>query len=173
MPVKRKTVPVKRPAAAKGVVRVKKAPVTKTPASKTAPAEKKIAEQADTKPARHRPSHIRSAVDRLNDPPSAPLPALLQRVSTAIERELTQIEIIICGSHVPLRHRTEAERRARTLASLARTLREVMMLRDREEKTREDDDAVPRDLNELRRQLAQRLDELVVDAKAACPGEAE
>jgi len=168
MPVGKKTVPVRRPAAAKRVVGIqKKAPVKKTPV------KNKIAEPADTTPTRNRASHIRSAVDRLNDPPPAPLPALLKRVSNAIERELTQIEIIICGTHVHPRHRTEAERRARTLASLARTLREVMLLRDREEKNREDDDTVPRDLDEFRRQLAQRLDELVADAKAAHPGEAE
>jgi len=173
MPAKKTTVPVRRPAAAKHVVRVKKASVVRKPASKAVPAKKKIAEPADTKPARNRVSHKRSAVDRLNDLPSAPLPTLLQRVSGAIERELTQIEVIICGSHVLPRYRTEAERRARTLASLARTLREVMLLRDREEKTREDDDAVPRDLDELRRQLAQRLDVLVAGAKAVHPGEAE
>lgn len=179
MAAKKTTVPVRRPAAVKRAVRVRKAsvskkPISKKPVTKAAPAKKKIAEPAETeKLARHRVSHKRSAVDRLNDLPGAPLPTLLQRVSSAIERELTQIEVIICGSHVLPRHRTEAERRARTLASLARTLREVMLLRDREEKTREDDDAVPRDLDELRRQLAQRLDELVADAKAACPGEAE
>jgi len=168
MPVGKKTVPVRRPEAAKRAVGIQK----KAPAKKT-PVKKKIAEPADTTPTRNRVSHIRSAVDRLNDPPPAPLPALLKRVSSAIERELTQIEIIICGTHVHPRHRTEAERRARTLASLARTLREVMLLRDREEKNREDDDTVPRDLDEFRRQLAQRLDELVADAKAAHPGEAE
>jgi hypothetical protein len=193
MAVRKKTVPVRRPAADKRAVRARKAravkkpavkkpaakksaakkPVTKETVTKTVPAQQKIAEPADTKPARHRVSNKRSAVDRLNDLPSAPLPTLLQRVSSAIERELTQIEVIICGSHVQPRHRTEAERRARTLASLARTLREVMLLRDREEKTREDDDSVPRDLGELRRQLAQRLDKLVADAKAACPGTAE
>jgi hypothetical protein len=48
-----------------------------------------------------------------------------------------------------------------------------MLLREKDEKSREDDDTVPRDLDELRRQLAQRLDELVADAKAACPGEAD
>lgn len=173
MPVKRKTVPVKRPAAAKCAVGVKKAPVTRTATAKKPLSKKKITEPVTTKPERHRVSHKRSAVDRLNDPPSAPLPTLLQRVSSAIERELTQIEVIICGSHVPPRQRTEAERRARTLASLARTLREVLLLRDREEKSREDDDTVPRDLDELRCKLAQRLDELVADAKAAHPGEAE
>ncbi|RTL74212.1 MAG: hypothetical protein EKK36_10955, partial [Bradyrhizobiaceae bacterium] len=121
MPVKKKTVPVKRPAAGKPVTRIRKAVVKKTTIKKP-PAKKKITEPAYTTPKRHRASHIRSAVDRLNDPPSAPLPALLKRVSSAIERELTQIEIIICGTHVHPRHRTEAERRARTLASLARTL---------------------------------------------------
>lgn len=70
--------------------------------------------------------HRRNVVARLDDPPPALLPTLLTRVSRAIERELTQIEVIVGGSHVPPRQRTEAERRARTLASLARTLREVM-----------------------------------------------
>lgn len=172
MPVKKKTVPVKRPAAAKCAVGVKKAPVKKT-TTKKPPAKKKVAKPVGAKSERNRISHKRSAVDRLNDPPSAPLPALLKRVSSAIERELTQIEVIICGAHVQSRQRSEAERRARTLASLARTLREVMLLRERDEKNREDDDTVPRDLDELRRQLAQRLDELVADAKAAHPGEAE
>ena len=175
MPVKRKTVPVKRPAADISAA-LDDAPgrsVIKTTTTKKPPAKKKITEPADTRPKRHRVIPVRSAVDRLDDPPPAPLPALLKRVSSAIERELTQIEIIVCGSHVPPRHRTEAERRARTLASLARTLREVMLLRDSEEKHREDDDTVPRDLDELRRKLAQRLDELVADAKATHPGEAE
>ena len=113
------------------------------------------------------------AARRMKHDTTAPLPSLLKRVSSAIERELTQIEVIVCGSHVLPRQRTEAERRARTLASLARTLREVMQLRDREEKSREDDDTVPRDIDELRRQLAQRLDELVAGAKAVHPGEAE
>lgn len=172
MPVKKKTVPVKRPAAAKRVALRKKPVVKKAPTTKS-PAKKKTAKSVDLKPKHNRTSGVRSAVDRLNDPPSAPLPALLKRVSNAIERELTQIEVIICGAHVQSRQRSEAERRARTLASLARTLREVMLLRERDEKNREDDDTVPRDLDELRRQLAQRLDELVADAKAAHPGEAE
>lgn len=165
--------PVTRPAAAKRAADTEKTPDTKTTATKNVSTKTKVNESVRTKPERHVVKRKRSAVDRLNDPPPAPLPALLKRVSGAIERELTQIEIIICGSHVPPRHRTEAERRARTLASLARTLREVMLLRDREEKNREDDDAVPRDLDELRRKLAQRLDELVAGAKAAHPGEAE
>lgn len=172
MPVKKKTVPVKRPAAGKCVALRKKPVAKKAPATKS-PVKKKTVKSVGLKPKHNRTRGVRSAVDRLNDPPSAPLPALLKRVSNAIERELTQIEVIICGAHVQSRQRSEAERRARTLASLARTLREVMLLRERDEKNREDDDTVPRDLDELRRQLAQRLDELVADAKAAHPGEVE
>lgn len=111
----------------------------------------------------------RSATERLDDPPPAPVTTLLSRVSRAIERELTQIEIIVGGTHVPPRQRTEAERRARTLASLARTLREVMQLRAGEEKAKRDDDAVPRDIDELRSELARRLGRIVADAKAAHP----
>jgi hypothetical protein len=112
----------------------------------------------------------RSAVERANDPPPAAGQALIERVSRAIERELTQIEVIVGGQYVAPRQRTEAERRARTLASLARTLREVTTLRLNEKKEkREDDDAVPRDLGELRLALARRLDQLVADAKTAHP----
>ncbi len=129
---------------------------------------------AKARAADHRGRVKRSAVDRLNDPPPATGGALIERVSRAIERELTQIEVIVGSHHVPPRQRTEAERRARTLASLARTLREVTALRLSEKKEkREDDDAVPRDLSELRLALARRLDQLVADAKTAHPDATE
>lgn len=207
MPVRKTTVPVVRPAAAKPVedetlatVRkaapkkraAKKAPVKNSPvrkaSTKTASAKKSAAKKpakkisvttddecldADSLPQRRvtpavldavvleddetaqdamafargrhgakLSNHRRSALERLDDPPPAPLPTLLNRVSRAIERELTQIELIVGGTRVLPRHRTEAERRARTLASLARTLREVMQLRESEEKCEEDDDAL-------------------------------
>lgn len=100
----------------------------------------------------------RSAVDRLDDPPPASGLLLIARVSRAIEHELAQIETIVGGRHVPRTQRSEAERRARTLASLARTLNEVKRLRAEEEKTKAaDDDPVPRDLDEFRRELSRRL----------------
>ncbi len=125
---------------------------------------------AKANPSDHRGRAKRSAVERAADPPAATGAALIERVSRAIERELTLIEVIVGGHHVAPRRRSEAERRARTLASLARTLREVSALRQsgRKEK-REDDDAVPRDLDELRLALARRLDQLVADAKTAHP----
>jgi hypothetical protein len=71
----------------------------------------------------------RSATERTDDPPPATGIALVERVTRAVERELSQIEVIVGGSHVNAARRTEAERRARTLASLARTLTEVRKLR--------------------------------------------
>ena len=125
---------------------------------------------ARAKPATRPTRARRSAVDRLNDPPPATGAVLIERVSRAIERELTQIVALIGDHRVNRTQRTEGERRARTLASLARTLREVMALRasGRKEKS-EDDDAVPRDIDALRLALARRLDSLVADAKAAHP----
>jgi hypothetical protein len=104
----------------------------------------------------------RTAVDRVNDPPPATGIALVERVTRAVERELSQIEVIVGGHHVKPEQRTEAERRARTLASLARTLTEVRKLRADEHRVKpQDDPDRPRDLEELRRRLAERLKNMV------------
>jgi hypothetical protein len=116
----------------------------------------------------------RSAVDRLTAPPPVIGLALVERVTSAVERELSQIEVIVGGSHVNRTQRTEAERRARTLASLARTLTEVRKLRAEEEKLKPPDEKLsPRDIEQFRLELARKLDRLVAEAKALPPGEAE
>src|SRR5690606_1305112 len=111
-------------------VAAKKAAAQKTPtkklptkkfSSKKVPA-KKAAASTSVKRTRGPSGPRRSAVDRLDDPPPASGLALIARVSRAIERELSQIESIVGGQRVPPMQRSEAERRARTLASLARTL---------------------------------------------------
>jgi hypothetical protein len=103
----------------------------------------------------------RTAVDRTNDPPPATGIALVERVTRAVERELSQIEVIVGGHHVKPQQRTEAERRARTLASLARTLTELRKLRADEHRMKpQDDPDRPRDLEELRRRLSERVERI-------------
>jgi len=111
----------------------------------------------------------RTAVHRLNDPPPAVGIALVERVTRAVERELSQIEVIVGGSHVNRAQRTEAERRARTLASLARTLTEVRKLRAEEEKLRPAHDEGPEDIEAFRLELTQKLDRLAAEAQALYP----
>jgi molybdopterin converting factor small subunit len=116
----------------------------------------------------------RSATERADDPPPATGIALVERVTRAVERELSQIEVIVGGHHVKAARRTEAERRARTLASLARTLTEVRKLRAEEEKLKPSDDQLgPRDIEQFRIELARKLDRLVAEAKELPPGQSE
>jgi hypothetical protein len=115
----------------------------------------------------------RTAADRANDPPEATGIALVERVTRAVERELSQIEVIVGGHHVNAARRTEAERRARTLASLARTLTEVRKLRAEEDKLKPQHDDGPTDIDEFRRELSKKLDRLVREAKELYPVEAD
>jgi hypothetical protein len=116
----------------------------------------------------------RSATERTDDPPPTTGIALVERVTRAVERELSQIEVIVGGHHVKAAQRTEAERRARTLASLARTLTEVRKLRAEDEKLKPSDDKLgSRDIEQFRIELARKLDRLVAEAKELPPGPAE
>lgn len=128
-------------------------------------------ESASEKAIRARGPRRRTAVDNANDPPpdQPPAASMVERVSDAIERELTKIERIVGNPvRVAPAQRIETESRARVLASLARTLKEVMRLREQErgdDKVKAaDDDAVPRDLDEFRRELSRRLEGLVEGA---------
>jgi metal-dependent hydrolase (beta-lactamase superfamily II) len=97
--------------------------------------------------------------------------ALVERVTRAVERELSQIEVIVGGHHVRPQQRTEAERRARTLASLARTLTELRKLRAEEDRLKPHHDDGPADIDEFRRALSQKLARLVRESKELYPGE--
>jgi hypothetical protein len=115
----------------------------------------------------------RSAVDRLEDSPPAAGAVLIERVVSAVERELIQIDAIVGKGHVLKAQRTEAERRARTLASLARTLTEVRKLRAEEDKLKPQHDDGPEDIDEFRRALSEKLDRLVRESKEIYPEESD
>ncbi|MBN8982113.1 MAG: hypothetical protein J0I29_12695 [Rhizobiales bacterium] len=190
--------PAKTPAGRKAV-RSKKQPLSKKPSLSKKPVRAKItseppqnlivdaddsaaidsiAKMTATSLASSRTVNRRSAVDRLDDPPPADSQSsLVERVSNAIERELSKIETIIGVARVAPVLRTEAESRARVLASLARTLKEIMRLREQERaadaEMKAADDAIPRDLGELRSELARRLEILVGEATRLHPGATE
>jgi len=96
--------------------------------------------------------------------------ALAQRIQGVVEREIAAVEQIL--STLGASDASETEGAARTLASLARTLRELVHL-DTTPPSPEpvDDQSLPRDLDELRRALSRRLDQLVAEAKALPPDE--
>jgi hypothetical protein len=127
-------------------------------------------------PQRHPYARIAPAPLKLSAPPpvaSAPggmTPAMLAgRVQDAVERELAAVERIL-GKLGPAKL-DEVECGARTLATLARTLRELTQLRPAGSSPRggADDEPEIRDLDEFRRDLARRLDRLVAEARALPP----
>ncbi|HTS40751.1 MAG TPA: hypothetical protein VMH84_09460 [Xanthobacteraceae bacterium] len=97
--------------------------------------------------------------------------ALIKRMWRAADAQVSEIEHrLLCEKPEP----SERERDARVLAVLAKTLRELSAL---DETTQDqqaapaDDDAVPRDMDELRRSLARKLEALVGGEAADLPGE--
>lgn len=92
------------------------------------------------------------------DAPVAERTALALRLQSAVERELSAIDRVLAT--LGRADSLEAERAARVLASLARTLREIVTLSTPESAADDDadDDAIPRDMDEFRRELARRMD---------------
>lgn len=84
--------------------------------------------------------------------------ALALRIRRVVEHEMDAIERIV--NHIKPSDQVEAEHGARTLASVARTLRVIQALNEPEDETppdAADDDPIPRDIDEFRRELARRI----------------
>lgn len=111
---------------------------------------------------------------QLQVPPKSERDMLLARLWRAAERQLDEIEDRIAragAEDASDAARPDAEKDARALAVLARTLRELSTLDDaaqRPRKLKAADDAV-RDLDTFRRELARRLDRLRADGEGATP----
>jgi hypothetical protein len=165
MPKKTSSAPVKKPTVKKIVKKEYPGNLVADPHDREAiESTGKVAAKIARKP---RSSWSSAAGIGANPPPGETgAGSMVVRVSKAIERELSKIERIVGNpARMQPAQRIETESRARVLASLARTLKEVMRLREQEragDDTRAaDDDAVPRDLDEFRRELSRRLEGLV------------
>ena len=85
---------------------------------------------------------------------------LIRRIMRAAEMQVAQIGKRLAEDGVPL---TERERQTRSLAVLAKTMRELVALEAAEAeaqppKTQANDEELPRDIDELRRELARRVE---------------
>jgi hypothetical protein len=87
---------------------------------------------------------------------------LIGRVRGAVERELVAIEAVLARVEGARLHSSDAERAARTLATLVKALREVAALQrdEQPEATGDDSPDEYHDLDAFRRELAERLDRL-------------
>lgn len=98
--------------------------------------------------------------------------ALALRIQSAVERELAAVERVL--DKIEPSDPSEAERSARTLASISRTLREAAALNQPDPVTplphETDNDPVPRDIDEFRRELARRIRGLIEARRAGGGG---
>jgi len=88
--------------------------------------------------------------------------ALAARIQHVVEREMDAVERVL--DKLGPTSEAEAERSTRTLANVARTLREIVALMKPDEVTPPndaDDDPIPRDIDEFRHELARRINALV------------
>ena len=104
-----------------------------------------------------------------NASPAPDRASLVKRMWSAADLHVREIEQRLRDdAPVP----DDRERDARVLSVLARTLRELSALdAGNPEAAPDDDDAVPRDVDELRRSLARKLEALVARSAAGLPGE--
>jgi hypothetical protein len=88
---------------------------------------------------------------------------MIARMMRAADMQVFDIEQRLARSGVEIAS-ADREREARALAVLAKTLRDLVALDARQENDdrnpKPEDDAPPRDLDELRRELARRIDRL-------------
>ena len=92
--------------------------------------------------------------------------ALAERIQGVVEEQMNAVARVV--ERLGAADDAEAERTARTLASLSRTMREIAALitPDTPPPNETDNDPVPLDIDELREELARRL-HAIIDARAA------
>lgn len=97
--------------------------------------------------------------------------ALAARIHKTVERGLDAVERVL--GKVDPADPSEAERSARTLAAVARTLHEIAAFTKPDEMTppdEADDDPVPQDIDEFRRELTRRIRGFIERRRAGAGG---
>jgi hypothetical protein len=98
--------------------------------------------------------------------------ALIERIWNAATRQVKEIEARIAAAGLEI---SEQEGNARTLAIVVKTLRELKALEERTparaRKAADDDDdrSIPRDIDELRRSLARKIDAIIAERGTDAP----
>jgi hypothetical protein len=141
---------------------------------KRRPAPAKAAPTASPPKAAEAPAAAPSepSIAGVNSTADAPDQApLVERLLRAVERELSIVEAQRAHQGAAPPPVGEAERTARTIESLIRSLREVRRLSgDDETPAGFDDDDMPRDIDEFRLELARRIDAFVASRADAAAG---
>jgi hypothetical protein len=101
------------------------------------------------------PGYPRAGTDRV---------ALIERLQQSVGKQLDVVDAIASSGQT----RGEAERTVRMFASLSRTLREMTLLDSPPAPPGPEDD-IPRDVDELRRELSRKLAALVAGRAGAVP----
>ena len=96
--------------------------------------------------------------------------ALVERLREAVDKQIGHVDSIL--SHTEMQLPDEAERTARMLAGLARTLREMTRLEMPAPPEPDDDSDMPRNVDDLRRELLRKMDALIAERSDQATGEA-
>jgi hypothetical protein len=114
---------------------------------------------------------LATAIPGAHPPDPGERATLAKRIQAVIERQIAVQEAIL--PKLEASAAGDVDGVARTLASLSRSLKEVVMRLDAPPATPEpaDDDIVPRDIDELRRALSRKLEALVAEQSAELSGE--
>jgi len=115
-----------------------------------------LAETEATAAAAHPPRQETAAEDEAGDADQIPA-----RLESAVEKELRKVEALRHECSTAAGRATQAERTARTLATLTETLFKVRRLREPLQSGQVIDDDMPADIDGFRRALAERMETFV------------
>jgi len=102
-----------------------------------------------------------AALPDQTDAPDATLTNTIDRFEKAVREELASVEATRARLKGLPRRPREAETTARTLSSLTETLQKLQRLRCAVPFSGSDDDDMPADIDEFRKELARRIDAFV------------